>query len=316
MSRKLSQQQRKRIATRQQAELKNPNLKDLEEALVISHRGQKVLVEDQQQQTLQCHFRPHLGALVSGDEVLIDRKKKLVMVRKERRSFLQRRDGFGHQKPVAANIDQMLICLSVLPPPNLMLLDQYLAVAEANNIEATILLHKIDLLDMPAKDPFELIKVYAALGYRVLYTSLKQASGLNSLQPLLAQRNSILLGLSGVGKSSIIQALLPHEEIKVGAVSSHNEEGTHTTRSSSIYHLTEGGRLIDTPGVRGFTPILTREEVSSGFREIQEYAAHCRFHNCRHQQEPGCAVLNALEHEQIHPTRYQHFQQILTQVDV
>jgi len=314
MSRKLNQRQRQRIAARQQAHLKDIDSSQLQDALVIAHRGKKITVETAQQETLACHFRANLDQLVCGDEVRIDAEQKIIVARNERRSFLQRRDGFGHLKPVAANIDQMLICLSVRPAPNLLLLDQYLAVAECSGIEALILLHKADLLDDENQDPFGLQPIYPPLDYRILHTSTKAAEGLDTLKPELVGRNSIFLGLSGVGKSSIIQALLPDQDIRVGAISEHNEEGTHTTRSSAIYHLPDGGRLIDTPGVRGFTPVLNPEDIAQGFREIPPLAQHCRFNNCQHDREPGCAVNRAIEAGDMHPSRYQHFQQLLQQM--
>jgi len=238
-----------------------------------------------------------------------------VMAVLPRSNFLQRVDGFGQLKSVAANLTQILVCLSVKPEPNLFLLDQYLISAEQQGINPVIILNKIDLLPEGSKDPFGLDSVYQPLGYTVLSTSIKSGQGIDRLFSLFDHHTTVLSGVSGVGKSSITQALLPQAKIKIAKISDANEEGRHTTRTSHLYHLPNEGNLIDTPGVRGFNPALDKNaSVSAGFREINRFSANCRFANCQHIKEPNCAVIEALRQGEIADTRYQHYLRILEQI--
>jgi ribosome biogenesis GTPase len=137
---------------------------------------------------------------------------------------------------------------------------------------------------------------------------------MEQLRPVFDNHTSVLSGVSGVGKSSITQAMLPHENIKVAEISATSDEGRHTTRTSRLYHLAKHGHLIDTPGIRGFKPLLAEGEgmpISSGFREISNFAGDCRFSNCRHVNEPGCAVLDAVAQHKIAESRYQNYLKML-----
>jgi len=178
-----------------------------------------------------------------------------------RDNLLQRVDGFGQVRAVAANITQLLVCLAVTPEPNLFLLDQYLLSAEQQHIDAAILVNKIDLLGSQ-QDPFDIERIYRPLGYSVVGTSVKSGQGMERFRQMLSNQLSVLSGVSGVGKSSLTHWLLPDETIKIASISEANEEGRHTTRTSRLYHLSGGGELIDTPGVRGFSPFVDR--VSTG----------------------------------------------------
>ncbi|MCP4188227.1 MAG: ribosome small subunit-dependent GTPase A, partial [Gammaproteobacteria bacterium] len=226
--------------------------------------------------------------------------------------LLQRVDGFGQVKSVAANITQLFICLAVKPEPNLFLLDQYLLVAEQQDIEPIIVLNKIDLLDGENHDPFNLDAIYAKLGYKILRISAKNQQGMVQLRSLFDHNTSVLAGVSGVGKSSITAVLLPELTIKVAEISAANEEGRHTTRTSRLYHLPNQGSLIDTPGVRGFNPQYDpTRSIASGFREVSEFGGNCRFANCKHVNEPKCAVMEAIKKEEIDNGRYQHYLRML-----
>ena len=307
--RRLSQHQKRRIGDAQKALV--DNRADCKDGLVISHHGGKVRVELSAGECVESAAKSNLGVIVCGDHVVLEESAEndfRILAVKPRSNLLQRIDGFGHIKSVAANITQLIICLAVKPEPNLFLLDQYLLSAEQQNISPVIVLNKIDLLDDHSDDPFELEKIYGAIGYSIISVSIKKGVGLDQLRSLFDENTSVLSGVSGVGKSSITAALLPQEDIKIAEISEANEEGRHTTRTSRLYHLPNKGHLIDTPGVRGFNPLLdTNQPVSAGFRDISRYAQDCRFANCRHLNEPQCAVVIAVETGKIAESRYQNF---------
>lgn len=311
--RRLSHHQKKRIDDAQKAHALSDG--DQIEGLVISHHGGKIVVEMAEQQLAECAVKSNLGSIVCGDYVVLEQtpdENYRVLAVKPRRNLLQRLDGFGNPKSVAANITQLLICLAVKPEPNLYLLDQYLLSAEQQNIDAIIVLNKIDLLDDADADPFELNRVYSKMGYLVISISVMNDRGLDQLRSLLDDQTSVLSGVSGVGKSSITVALIPQAEIKIADISEANEEGRHTTRTSRLYHLPNNGQLIDTPGVRGFNPLFdSSQPISRGFRDIAEYSAVCRFANCKHINEPRCAVIAAVRNGDIADSRYQHYLRML-----
>ncbi len=316
--RKLNRRQQARIRQAQQAiDLDDPANHP---GLVISHRGKAVEVEplDPPVNNIQCGFKANLGLIVCGDRIIYLQdpgnpgKAPLIVAVQPRRNLLQRQDGFGHVKAVAANVTQLVVCLAVEPEPNRFLLDQYLLSAEQQGLDALILLNKIDLLPAPEGDPFGLRAVYEPLGYPVLHSSIRDADSIAALLARLKGHTSVISGVSGVGKSSLTKAILPDIDIRIGEISEFNKEGRHTTRSSRLYHLPGGGDLIDTPGVRGFNPVLDRAQpLADGFREIRDLALHCRFANCRHLNEPGCAVRAAVDRGEIAASRYESYRKLL-----
>jgi len=311
--RRLSQRQKQRIEAAQSAYRENDAHR---QGLVVSHQGGRILVELAPGDTVDCKIKSNLGNIVCGDRVAIetaDNGEHRIMAILPRDNLLQRVDGYGHVRAVAANITQLLVCLAVNPEPNLFLLDQYLLSAEQQGIEAVILLNKIDLLKADT-EPFKIATIYRPLGYRVVATSIKSGQGMAEFRQLLSGQISVLSGVSGVGKSSLTSWLLPDEPIKIASISEANDEGRHTTRTSRLYHLSGGGDLIDTPGVRGFSPFVDSERpLAHGFREILQVSGACRFHNCQHIDEPGCAVVDAVSSGKIAPSRYQNYVKMLTQ---
>ena len=312
--RRLSQQQKNRIQAAQHAISEHD---DYDHGLVVSHQGGQILVELRAATTIECKIKSNLGTIVCGDRVAIEttaQQQHRVVGILERDNLLQRVDGFGQVRSVAANISQLFVCLAVSPEPNLFLLDQYLLSAEQQQIEARILLNKIDLATA-GEDPFGLRQIYQPLGYRQVDTSVISGVGMEEFSALLPGQVSVLSGVSGVGKSSLTSWLLPREEIKIASISAANEEGRHTTRASRLYHLPGGGDLIDTPGVRGFSPFIDDSRpLALGFREIREIGNGCRFHNCLHRNEPKCAVIEAVDSGVIAQSRYQNYQKMLRQL--
>jgi ribosome biogenesis GTPase len=316
--RKLNRRQQSRIREAQQAI--DPDDPSNHRGLVISHRGKAIEVEplDTRGDNIACGFKPSLGAIVCGDRVIYRDAGRgpLIVAIQPRKNLLQRMDGFGHVKAVAANVTQLVVCLAVEPEPNLFLLDQYLLSAEQQGLRALILLNKTDLLDARDDDPFSLRAIYEPLGYEVLHSSIGDPASIRRLLERLKGQTSVISGVSGVGKSSLTKAILPEIEIRIAEISEYNREGRHTTRSSRLYHLPGGGDLIDTPGVRGFNPVLDHNQpLADGFREIRDAAQHCRFANCRHVNEPGCAVRTAVDAGRIHPARYAHYLKLLESLD-
>lgn len=305
--RRLSQRQKHRIEAAQSAWR---NSQADRQGLVVSHQGGRILVEIEGDASVDCKIKSNLGSIVCGDRVALEtgaNGEYRVMAILERDNLLQRLDGFGQVRPVAANISQLLVCLAVKPEPNLFLLDQYLLSAEQQAIEAVILINKIDL---PGHEQVcsGIRSAYGPLDYRVVATSVKSGEGMEEFRQLLGDELSVLSGVSGVGKSSLTRWLLPDEPIKVASLSEANDEGRHTTRTSRLYHLPGGGDLIDTPGVRGFSPFIDGERpLAHGFREILRYSGACRFHNCQHLDEPGCAVAEASRRGDIALSRYQSY---------
>ena len=221
------------------------------------------------------------------------------------------RAGFRRQsKTLAANIDQILIVTAPEPVPDWQLVDQLLCVVEQLDTDTIILHHKYDL---PADTGMQYEwNYFSRIGYQVLKTSVNQMDTIENLENHLAHKTNILVGQSGVGKSSLAQVLLEDADIKIGEVSQATQFGQHTTSVTRLYNLPLAGYLIDSPGVRDFTPDnLDRDAIHSGFREIAQLGAQCRFHNCLHLNEPECAVKAALEHNEVSRRRYESYLKLM-----
>lgn len=318
------QDERARRAAKRDAEaeqaLAGGELGPEREGLVTAHYGTQVAVESAPGVSLRCHLRANLEALVTGDRVVWCEGDPtgVVVAQLERNSVLSRPDPYGKLKPVAANIDQIMVVIAPLPTPHANLIDRYLVAAETVGIEPVILLNKIDLL---ADDPVlgqemdELLAIYPTLGYRILRTSSLEG-GLEELHGALRERISVFVGQSGVGKSSLINVLLPDAELRVGALSESRQKGVHTTTTAQLFHLDCGGSLIDSPGIREFGLWhMSREQVEQGFREFRPFLGACKFRDCRHQQEPGCAILGAAESGQISQRRLGSYRHIVTTLE-
>jgi ribosome biogenesis GTPase len=312
-----------------------------QEGLIIAHFGTQVLVQPQRAQepeqdedspecagtppeaaaeldsfapAMRCHLRANLDTLVTGDRVVFCAGEPLgvVVARLARHSLLQRPDRHGLLKPVAANIDQVVIVIAPLPAPHAALLDRYLVACASMGAQPLIVINKCDLLADPvqASAMRELLAVYPGLGYRLMYLSAH--GSLHGLQSALCGRISVLVGQSGVGKTSLVNGLLPGRDRRVGALSAGSFKGRHTTTTAELHHLPAGGALIDSPGIREFgLDHLPREEVAQGFVEFRAHLGHCRFRNCEHREEPGCALLAAVDRGQISAARFSSYRHIL-----
>ena len=320
---KIQDERAKRSARRDtdaQEALTGGELGPEQEGLVVAHYGTQVAVESAPGESQRCHLRANLHGLVTGDRVVWCNGDPMgvVVAQRERHSVLSRPDPYGKLKPVAANIDQIMLVVAPVPQPYANLIDRYLVAAEAVGIEPVILLNKMDLLD---SDPDltqsldELLAIYPTLGYRVLRTSIKD-SELTELHSALSERTSVFVGQSGVGKSSLVNVLLPEADIRVGALSEATQKGTHTTTTAQLLHLTCGGTLIDSPGIREFGLWhMSKEQVEQGFREFLPLLGTCKFRDCQHDHEPGCAILKAAESGAISTRRLNSYHSIVASLD-
>ncbi len=216
---------------------------------------------------------------------------------------------------IAANLDQaVLVATLTNPETSTTFIDRFLATAEAYQVPAVLAFNKIDLLDTEEwrNRLDELKTIYESIGYPVVTLSAATGEGADALRTQLAGKMSLLSGNSGVGKSSIINLLVPDAHVRVGDVSHTHHKGMHTTTFSELLDLPDGGAIIDTPGVKAFGTIdFERAEVAHYFPEIFRISDDCRFNNCTHTHEPGCAVLEAVEQGKIAPSRFTSYLSIL-----
>ena len=265
----------------------------------------------------RCVSRTNLGSLVTGDIVIWRsgaQKTGVIESRLERISILERPDNFGNLKAVAANINQMLIVIACQPEPQSNLIDRYLVAATLMNIRPIIVLNKADLLCDDNRDNIEtLLKRYEGLNYETvkIVSSRHQPAQLSHLNELINNQTSIVVGQSGVGKSSLINTLLPSAKLAVGELSESSGEGTHTTTRATLFHLPQGGKLIDSPGIHDFSLWhISIEQLQQGFIEIASRLGYCRFRDCKHEEEPGCAIHAAVESKEIGKERFESYQRI------
>lgn len=219
-----------------------------------------------------------------------------------------RRLAADREQVLVANPDQVVLVFAVRKPrPSLRKLDRFLVVAEMNNLPAIINANKVDLIDS-TDEAREMFQVYEDLGYQVIYTSAKTGEGIDELAETLKDKISVMTGSSGVGKSSLLNAMQPGLGLRVNEVSQATEKGLHTTRHAEMFPLEEGGYVVDTPGIRGLALFdIEPAELDAYFREIAPLVDQCRFSDCSHRHEPGCAVRAAVEDGTISPERYDSY---------
>ena len=279
------------------------------QGIVITRYGQRQLVEDENGRVFQSVSRQNIGFSVAGDKVLFQKTKHddaIVTAIYPRDNELKRQD-----KLIAANIDQLWLVVAIEPHYEFELIDRYLIMAENSNLPIGIIVNKIELSSNKSKTENDFLN-YQSLGYDVHFLSVKKQINLDFFKEQLVNKSHIFLGQSGVGKSSLINSLIPDLQLRVNEISSKSKLGKHTTTNTTIYHIPSGGDLIDSPGVREFQlDSLTELEIKSGFKEFRALSDACRFRDCRHINEPNCAVKESLDQGKINPNRYQSYLNIL-----
>lgn len=299
--------------------------------LVVAHLGKGLAVEDSDGQALACHTLRQLATVAVGDRVYWeacgDGQGRVVEIL-PRSSLLVRPAHGGKTRPVAANLQQVLVVLAPEPEPDFLLADQILAVCEHRGIAAALIFNKTDLYD--GQETVEAcLREYAAIGYSVYRLSAQQGQGMQALQAALQGKTSMLAGQSGVGKSSITRALLPEQTIRVGDISSHSGLGRRTTTTATLYHLAaypeqspspgacpersrRGGDLIDSPGVAIFGMAEMNPAIlAQSYREFLPHIARCRYNDCAHRGDQGCALAAAVQQGEVSAARYQRYLKLL-----
>jgi ribosome biogenesis GTPase len=290
------------------------------EALVLVSYGNRGIVELPDGQQIVCKYRRSVGRPFCGDRVLVETGNDgsaLLTGIQDRGNEFARANSRLQKQVIAANLDQVLIVIAREPPPSTDLVERYLVAVHSMGIEPVIVLNKCELpasLPADSANPLNRLDDYRALGYKVLYTSCKGEPGTGALVPVLQEKTSILVGQSGVGKSSLVNALLPDLDLQTGALSRVTGKGTHTTTTTIMYSLACGGRLIDSPGVWEYGLWeMSRQELQDGFIEFRPFAGRCKFNDCRHSGEPGCAIHEAAEQGLIRQWRYESYLRLLEQ---
>ena len=284
--------------------------------LVISYFGSSVAVLAEDGQVFPCQLRRNQELPVVGDRVLwcmgADQTGTIARI-EDRQSLFARGDGRGKMKPIAANVDVIVIVMSPPPVFSEYLIDRYLIAAELLSIKPMLVINKIDLLDEAGLAEIKArVAPYQAIAYSVVFSSVYAPDGLLALGQALKQQTAVLVGPSGVGKSSIISTLGHDLAIKVQDVSAKGA-GKHTTTATRLYQLPEGGRLIDSPGVREFNlwPV-EKQDILRGFRDFEPFLHGCRFRDCSHMVEPGCGVQEAIADGKISAKRMASYKELVS----
>ena len=285
---------------------------------VITRFGADVLIETAGGELLRCTARRKLDNLACGDRVQWEGQAQgnaAVTALLPRQNVLERPDFRGRLSPVAANIDLLIVVTSWQPAPLWEMLDRYLIAANRLHADVLLVMNKADLRSTHATAEAEAcLAEYVQMGCDVLHVAADQNQGIADILAAIRGRTAIVVGQSGVGKSSIATQLLPDTDIRVGSIS-ETGEGRHTTTSAMLYRLPTGGALIDSPGVRDFGLIgLDFATLETGFPEFRPFLGECRFHNCSHNHEPGCAIKAAVSAGKIPPRRFARYLSLLATV--
>jgi ribosome biogenesis GTPase len=290
-------------------------MNDTRAGRVVAGHGRRFVIEADDGTRLLCLTAGRTVQPVCGDRVKVDSSTdpRIVEVL-PRRSLFSKADGRGRSVPAVANLDWIFMVLAPVPMPELFLMDKYLAAIEGMHIPAGFVLNKMDMVDEDDDGGLGRRLAYLnGLGYPIHKVSTHDGSGLDRFAAALKGHDSMLVGQSGVGKSSLLNALVPEAGHRIDELSAATDEGRHTTTSTTRHPLPGGGALVDSPGVRDLELVIRDPaEIGPLFRDIRAIAEHCRFANCLHLQEPGCAVKSAVENAKLPESRYTSYKWLMT----
>jgi ribosome biogenesis GTPase len=289
-------------------------------ARVVECYGRRVIVETAAQERIAAELFGKRLTVVCGDEVRIRNAREVascgdaprVVAIEPRRSLFARTDSRGRTESLAANLTLLAVVIAPQPEPDPYMLDRYLAGAAFAGIAGAVIVNKCDLPAASEPAFVELIREYRSAGYRVVEVSAKQRIALDSMTSLLTGQVTMLVGQSGVGKSTFTNALIPASHQQTRTLSESSGEGRHTTVSTALLRIPGVGELIDSPGVRDYAPALIEDSyVQTGWPEIHVLSSQCRFNNCLHLREPGCAITKAVAAQSVSARRYDSYKRLM-----
>ena len=295
--------------------------------LVVKNTGSWYTVLTDDGQLFDCKVKGNFrikgirstNPVAVGDRVTVNADGWIVDIDDRRNYIIRKSINLSKQSHIiAANVDQALLIVTVnYPQTSTTFIDRFLASAEAYRVPVILVFNKTDLLDADeARYQQMLVTLYETIGYQCLQVSAETGEGVDALKALLPGKITLLSGNSGVGKSTLINRLVPGVDLRTAEISDAHNAGQHTTTFSEMIPLEGGGWVMDTPGIKGFgTFDMEPEELTSYFKEIFHFSKDCRFSNCTHTHEPGCAVLKALEDHYISQSRYQSYLSMLEDKD-
>lgn len=299
----------------------------MKKGVVIKSTGSLYLVRIGSDEVIPCKIKGSLrtksikstNPVAVGDQVLLAFQKNdqfgIISEVLDRKNYIIRKSSNLSRQThvIAANIDQALLIVTIIRPrTTLRFIDRFLATAEAYRIPAILVFNKIDLYGKEENAELaSTLNIYEKIGYRCLKVSALTGQGMEGFDDILSGRVSLLSGNSGVGKSSLINRMEPSLNLKTEKISDYHLKGKHTTTFSEMHKLSNGGFIIDTPGIKGFGLVnMDKDEIFHFFPEIFKISHQCKYYNCLHTSEPGCAVMEALRNDQINLSRYESYYSI------